>query len=195
MALPAALTTDGYEIQFGTNHLGHALLIQHLLPTLRKSPDPRIVSLTSQGYALHPSDGISFSSLKTTQDGWIAPKWIRYGQSKLANILYAKEISRRFPDVLAVPVHPGVITGNGLVGNLGVINQLFVKLTTLGKTVSVEQGARNTLWAATAPKGEVKGGQYYEPVGVETALTGKGDDMELAGRLYEWTEKELEGFM
>lgn len=195
MALPPAVTTDGYEIQFGTNHVGHALLIQQLLPLLRKSSDARMVSLTSQGHAFHPSDGIKFSTLKTSQDGWLAAKWTRYGQSKLANILYAKELSKRYPEVLAVAVHPGVITSGGLVGNLGYINKAFVKMMTIGATLTAEQGAFNTMWAATAPRSEVKAGEYYEPVGEAKAPSGKGNDMELAAKLWEWTEKELEPWM
>jgi len=83
MASPPALSKDGYEIQFATNHLGHAMLIQELLPlmlTTAKSPssDVRIVCLTSDGWKGHPANGVSFSTIKTTQDGAFGG-WIRYG--------------------------------------------------------------------------------------------------------------------
>lgn len=72
MATPPGLTKDGYEIQFGTNHVGHALLIKLLLPTMietAKLPgaDVRVISLSSEGAAGHPSGGIIFKDLKTTQ--------------------------------------------------------------------------------------------------------------------------------
>ena len=72
MAKPKSLTTDGYELQFGTNHLGHALLVKKLLPLLEETSiaggDARIVILTSEGMFLHPKGGIIFDDLKTTQD-------------------------------------------------------------------------------------------------------------------------------
>jgi NAD(P)-dependent dehydrogenase (short-subunit alcohol dehydrogenase family) len=91
MALPPGLTADGYEIQSGTNILSHALLIKLLLPlmlTTAKQPsaDVRIVLLTSEGYAFHPSGGIVFRDLKTSQSGiGLLGPWQRYGQSKLAS--------------------------------------------------------------------------------------------------------------
>lgn len=83
MAKPPGLSKDGYEIQFATNHLGHAMLIKQLLPVLTetaKSPnsDVRIVSNTSEGWALHPKNGVTFSELKTTQDSLFG-SWTRYG--------------------------------------------------------------------------------------------------------------------
>ncbi|PYH44772.1 oxidoreductase, short-chain dehydrogenase/reductase family [Aspergillus saccharolyticus JOP 1030-1] len=94
MAHPAGLTADGYEIQFGTNHLGHALLIHKLLPRLEataaKGRDVRVITLTSFGLRGHPPGGIPFSNLRTTQEYPVLAGWICYGQSKLANLLYAR---------------------------------------------------------------------------------------------------------
>jgi NAD(P)-dependent dehydrogenase (short-subunit alcohol dehydrogenase family) len=87
MALPPALTKDGYELQFGTNHLGHALIIKQLLPTLLKIAGARIVSFSSLGFMLHPTGGILFNGLKTPQSLGFMGSWTRYGQSKLANIV------------------------------------------------------------------------------------------------------------
>ena len=83
MASPPALSKDGYEIQFATNHLGHAMLIKQLLPimiTTANGPDSdvRIVSLTSDGWKGHPADGVTFSSIRTTQDTFFG-SWARYG--------------------------------------------------------------------------------------------------------------------
>lgn len=102
MAGAAGLSADGYEIQFATNHLGHAMIVRELLPILLRTAegsgsgsgagssstssgggapaDVRIINLTSVGYQAHPSDGISFETLGTTQAGPpVLGQWIRYG--------------------------------------------------------------------------------------------------------------------
>lgn len=90
MAVPPATTADGYEIQFGTNHLGHALLIKHLLPALLSTAsdqgDARIVSLTSTGFHMSPSQGIVFKSLQSTQDLGVGGRWKKYGQVRILAI-------------------------------------------------------------------------------------------------------------
>jgi len=114
MASSPALSTDGYEIQFATNFLGHALLIKHFLPLLLSTAsahgDARIVSLTSTGFTVAPRNhGIVFSDLRTTQNYEFGAKWTRYGQSKLAILLYTAKLARRYPVLSTAIVHPGVI--------------------------------------------------------------------------------------
>ncbi|KAB8277093.1 hypothetical protein BDV30DRAFT_223692 [Aspergillus minisclerotigenes] len=200
MALPPGLTKDGYEVQFGTNHLGHALLIQKLLPLLQRTAerdaDVRVIILTSKGYQLHPYGGIIFDDLKTTQDYGFLGSWRRYGQSKLANILYTRELARRYPAITVVSVHPGVIT-TSLVENLGWAHRWFIYATTYNQMVTLEKGAYNQLWAATTSKDGLETGQYYIPVGVASndKLTKTGRDDVLAGQLWEWTDKALEDYL
>lgn len=84
MAHPPGLSKDGYEIQFATNHLGHAMVIRELLPVLLRTAempgsDVRIVCLTSTGWRGHPGAGIEFDHLKTTQESWLLGSWVRYG--------------------------------------------------------------------------------------------------------------------
>lgn len=198
MAQPPGLTADGYEIQFGTNHVGHALLIKLLLPTILRTAelpnaDVRIVSNTSLGFKGHPSAGIAFKNVRTTQEYPVIGHWIRYGQSKLANILYASELARRYPSITSTSVHPGVIN-TGLVGDLGFLDKALVYVTNVGKMVTPQQGACNQLWAATADKGKVTNGEFYEPVGVPGTHDKMSNDEKLAGELWEWTQKELEGY-
>lgn len=111
MAIAAGTTQDGYENQFGTNHVAHALLVKKLLPALQQTAketgDARIVFLTSLGFAIMPSGGIVFKDLKSPQSLLISGPWLRYGQSKLANIVYASELAKRYPDVTTVAIHPG----------------------------------------------------------------------------------------
>lgn len=78
MCLPPGLTSDGYEIQFGTNFLGHALLIKELLPLLQRAHETRVVMLSSLGFQL--GSGIDFQTIRTGQSGWVAAKWLRYGR-------------------------------------------------------------------------------------------------------------------
>lgn len=111
MNVPPALTPEGYEVHFAVNHIAHALLIKLLLPTLLRTAetpnsDVRIVSLTSQAFSMHPGGGIVFKDLRTTQGSGLM-KSLRYGQSKLANILYAAELARRYGSTItAVCISP-----------------------------------------------------------------------------------------
>ena len=166
MALPPDLTKDGYEVQFGTNHLGHALLIQKLLPLLQHTAetgvDVRVIILTSIGYQLHPSGGIVFDDLKTTQDYGVFGSWRRYGQSKLANILSARKLARRYPDITTVSVHPGVITTR-LVENLGWAHRWFIYATTFNQMMTLEEGVYSQLWAAMTSKDRLETGQFCMP--------------------------------
>lgn len=200
MAVPEAVTEEGYEVQFGTNHVGHALLTKLLLPTLLKTAalpqsDVRVISLSSIGHTA--ASGIAFSGLKIPSGG-LATNLTRYGQSKLANILFVRELHKRFGEkgITAVAVHPGVVktelyrtmyTGVMSVGNL---SKMFY--------TSVPDGTKGQLWAATAKRGngatEVKGGAYYTPVGVPEQCSGVAKNLELATKLWEWTEKEIEGY-
>ncbi|GJD05048.1 short-chain dehydrogenase/reductase [Colletotrichum higginsianum] len=114
-AAPCGLTDDGYEIQFGTNYLGGVLLTKLLLPTLlatAKEPgaDIRVVFLGSEAASMAPSEGILFNSLKTELEK--EGTWVRYGQSKLAVILHARELASRNPELKVSAVHPGFVDTN-----------------------------------------------------------------------------------
>lgn len=197
MAIPAGLTKDGYENQFGINHVAHALLIKLLLPVLLRTAEaggtaPRIISLTSTGFRHTPLGGIVFAKVKTPQDDLgMAGTWGRYGQSKLANILYAAELARRYPSITTVSVHPGVVKTT-LVSKLGAVNKGLVYLLNWRSMKSPAEGAYNQLWAATAEN--VSSGVYYEPIGVRGKPSKDSDNAKLAGELYEWTDKELAGY-
>ncbi|KAG0645855.1 putative oxidoreductase [Hyphodiscus hymeniophilus] len=204
MATPPGTTEQGYEIQFGTNHIGHALLTKLLMPTLSATAelpdsDVRVISLSSAGHALAPvSKGIDFAQLKTDMSSSFT--MTRYGQSKLANILYIRELAKQYPKITAVSVHPGIVNTN--------LYQSMTAWSVLGNAVgvaksrfytSVQDGAKNQLWACVArrgteAKGEVKSGGYYTPVGVEDQGSRFAKNQELAKKLWVWTEAELEGY-
>ncbi|KAH8602359.1 hypothetical protein B0O99DRAFT_648139 [Bisporella sp. PMI_857] len=201
MGIPAEVTGQGYEVHFGTNHMGHALLTKLLLPTLLRTAeegndqgqknDVRVISLTSAGHA--GVFGVSFDKLKTPMDSYMTSTLVRYAQSKLANLLYAKELARRYPSLTSAAVHPGIVRTD--LWDTTVTWPGLGHIVKLAKSVfytSVEGGAKNQLWAGTAAG--VKSGEYYTPIGVTGQGTRVSNDAELATRLWDWTEKELEGY-
>lgn len=203
MAPPAAQTKDGYEIQFATNHLGHALLTKLLLPTILSTAQQtesyvRIVNLSSVAYTNAPPQGIQFDKLKTPNASYgpfYAPnKWACYGQSKLANLLYPIELAARYPSITSVAVHPGFIKTALHNNNTWVDKQIINFLA--DKWLDEEQGAYNQTWAATTKKEDLVSGAYYEPVGKKVVPESKaGRDRKLARELWEWTERELESWV
>ncbi|KAL1310550.1 hypothetical protein AAFC00_000830 [Neodothiora populina] len=202
MAVPASLSVDGYEVQFATNHLGHALLIKHLLPLLEhtaKQPhsDVRILLTSSQASnpPMPPPEGIQFDRLHTPQP-MIGGTWRRYGQSKLANVVYARALASRYPRITVASVHPGIAM-TGIVRDVGWFNYCFVLATTMGRRRPANELAWNGVWAATGPREEVQSGAYYEPVGqrVEFAKGDKRGHEALEEVLWEWTQEELRKWM
>lgn len=198
MASPYSTTKEGYEIQFGTNHMGHALLTKLLLPTLLDTAsthgDARVVTLTSAGHAISVPGGLIFDQPKLEQQG----TWKRYGQSKLANLLFARELAERHPQLTSVSIHPGVIFTDlfqslraniFLKAGLWMYGLFFFLLP--GHFKSTEGGALNQTWAATVRKEELVNGAYYKPVGVQSQGSGNAKDRGLQKKLWEWTEAEL----
>ena len=92
-------------------------------------------------------------------------RWLRYGQSKLANAVYALELSKRYPDITCVSLHPGVISTD-LSAGLDIFRRLRLQVMIIGKELSLDEGAYNSEWAATTEKKNLESGSYCEPVGV-----------------------------
>ncbi|KAI1426625.1 dehydrogenase with different specificitie [Xylaria sp. FL1777] len=200
MAKPPALTKDGYELQFGTNHLGNALFVRKLLPLLESTAaqglDARVIVITSLGWQGAPTGGILFDDLKTPQDMFFG-SWFRYGQSKLANLIYAKELAKRYPEITSVSVTPGVVQTD-LVTSLPWAHRAFVAVTTVGMKRKAEEGAWSQLWCVAAPKTELQrhNGGFFEPVGIVSDKTSSyTEDPELANKLWDFTEEVLAPFL
>ena len=200
MAVPYSTTKEGYEIQFGTNHMGHALLTKLLLPTMletAKQPDAdvRIVTLSSAGHALAVSKGIEFDQVALEQEN----TWRRYGSAKLANILFAREIAERYPrQITSVSLHPGVILTDLFASlrtnvflKIGIWIYGIIGMFLPGHFRSPEGGALNSTWCATARKEDVQSGGYYKPVGVLSNASKWGQDDGLRKKLWEYTEEEF----
>jgi retinol dehydrogenase-12 len=193
MGGPPSTTPRGHEMQFGTNHVGHALLFKLLLPLLLATPGARIISTSSRGHKVRiPAGGIVFETLKSPQPELSGV--LRYTQSKLANVIYARQIAKHHPSLTSIAIHPeDVLTqlfNKGAVGGGPEIEYLAREIAPkVG--VSLEEGVKNGLWAATA--GEVESGRYYEPVGKLGGGSELSRDGALGEKLWEWTEGELEG--
>lgn len=195
MALPPGTTKEGYEIQLGTNYVGHALLTKLLMPTLlhtAKEPaaDVRIINMSSESNVFASRPDVLFD--KSKLDAQTA--MTRYGYSKLASILFTQELAKRYPTITSVAVHPGlIVTGlwDSLRNTTFIVRWLMVTTGLLMGT-SVETGARNQLWAATCRKGKLVSGGFYKPVGYLCMGGSLAHDAILATDLWEWTEKELE---
>jgi retinol dehydrogenase 12 len=196
MGHPPALTKDGYEIHFGTNHLGHALLLKLVTPLLTKTAksgaDVRVVSLASWGYKYCKEPGIPFDQLRSAAVEGLGPVQ-RYTQSKTANLIYAKEVAIRHPEFTTVSVDPGNVMTE-LFGREHGDDYMRHLATVVAPqaALSVEDGVKNQLWAATSPKAAT--GHYYEPIGVADTECGYALDKELSKKLWEWTEQELKSY-
>jgi NAD(P)-dependent dehydrogenase (short-subunit alcohol dehydrogenase family) len=185
---PKQTTEDGFELQFGTNHLGHFALTALLLENLLATPSSRVVTVSSQGHRILAA--IHFDDLQWERSYNRAGA---YGQSKLANLLFTYELQRRLGETgtIAVAAHPG-LSDTELMRHLHLPSALnpLVGLA----TQSPAMGALPTLRAATDPG--VRGGQYYGPSGLgETrghpklvGSSAQSRDTDLARRL--WTVSE-----
>jgi NAD(P)-dependent dehydrogenase (short-subunit alcohol dehydrogenase family) len=162
MALPSRQTTaDGFEMQFGTNHLGHFALTARLMPLLRRASGPRVVSLSSLA---HRTGVIDFDDL---QGARVYSPWKAYGQSKLACLMFALELQRRSDaagwNLISNAAHPGFSRTNLFASGPGGLVSLATDLAAPLFGHSAADGARSILFAATSP--EARPGGYYGPGG------------------------------
>ncbi|MET8202541.1 SDR family NAD(P)-dependent oxidoreductase [Micromonospora taraxaci] len=161
MYTPKQTTRDGFEMQFGTNHLGHFALTGLLLDLLLPVPDSRVVTVSSTGHRIRAA--IHFDDLQWERSyGRVSA----YGQSKLANLMFTYELQRRLAahgTTVAVVAHPG-ISNTELVRNAPAAVRRPVTWLAPVITQSATAGALPTLRAATDPS--VLGGQYYGPDGL-----------------------------
>ena len=191
------ITRQGFELQFGTNHLGHFALTLHLLPLLLKRPGARVVTVSA---LRHRGGKIDFEDLNSERR--YSP-WQAYSQSKLANLLFAQELHRRMQarrlQLLSVAAHPGLastqlfLNGPGL-GASSVMRRILKVISgIIGQ--SAERGAWPQLYAATSP--DAVSGGYYGPSGpVElrgvpgnAKLSAQAQDVDTARRLWTVSEK------
>lgn len=187
MALPKLEKKYGYELQFLTNHIGHFLLVTRLLDLL--ADEGRVVMLSSGAHSGAPRAGVELDNL--SGDRGYRP-WRAYGQSKMANILFAKELARRFEGTkrTANAVHPGVIHTN-LSRHMNPAANLFFAIGRPLFLKSVEQGAATEVYVAVHPGAAGISGAYFADCNVATPRE-DSKDPDLARKLWEASERIVE---
>ncbi|MBV9450812.1 MAG: SDR family NAD(P)-dependent oxidoreductase [Streptosporangiaceae bacterium] len=207
MATPYRQTANGFELQFGTNHVGHFALTKGLLPALTAAGGARVVSVSSSAHRRSDIDFDDPNFERREYDPWVA-----YGQSKTANGLFAVELTRRFAGqgIFANAATPGAAM-TGLQRHLSTSDKIARGwLNPDGSTAEIpgwktpEQGAATFVWAAVAPELEGVGGLYLNDCAIAEPWTGHGNpsgfgyyrpyllDPERAGRLWTLTEQLIE---
>lgn len=193
MASPYRRTADGFELQFGTNHLGHFALTGLLLPLLHGPQDARVVTVSSLN---HRGGQMRFDDLQGEHD---YSRWGAYAQSKLANLLFAFELERRLKAagwrVISVAAHPGYSATNLQLTGPAPHERLMMRVSNRLFAQSAEMGALPILYAATAP--DLRGGSYVGPDGAGEIrgypalvyATTRAEDVEDARRLWDISER------
>lgn len=183
MAIPREETEDGFEKQFGINHLGHFALTAHLLPVLKESNKPRVVNQSS---GMHERGDLNFDDLMHEES--YSPMQV-YGDSKLANILFTYELDRKIKDkglkIKSIACHPGYAATNlqtrGPEKEGSTARKYMMKAMNKLLAQSAEQGALPMIYAATSEK--AKSGDYIGPKGFKK-MRGLPEKQESSDRSY-----------
>ncbi len=178
-------TQDGFEKQIGVNHLGHFLLTKQLIDLLEKAAEPRIVNVSSKA---HYNSKIRFDSFKGEVGAAKYKGMAAYGQSKLANVLFTKELARRYPNICSHSLHPGVV-GTEIAGK----NDNKTAWRLIWKMISPfmlspNNGAKTSIYLATSPEVLKTNGKYFDKQ-KEVEPTPLANDVNLAKELWEVSEK------
>ena len=209
MAAPLSRDARGNESQFSANHLGHFHLALRLWPALRQANGARVIALTSRG---HRRSSVDFDDPNFERRPY--DKWIAYGQSKTANALFALGLDRRgrAHNIRAFSVHPGNIAVTDLMRHLTDEELKAIHIARLPDSTlepdpvmyrrmkTVDQGAATTVWAATSPQLDGRGGVYCEDCDIAEMIPGDYSqnptgvapwacDPELAERLWTLSER------
>ncbi|KAH7052608.1 hypothetical protein BKA57DRAFT_490859 [Linnemannia elongata] len=192
MATPFELSADGIETQFAVNHLGHFVFTLGLLDRIKESQPSRIVVLSSMVHEMTPRGGIAFDTLN---DPTALSSMTRYGQSKLANLLFGRALAQRLASekVYVNIAHPGYVDSN-LANRTGETYGSFTgKMSSLAPKVfgmKPKQGALTQLYLATSPEIEERDvrGRYFIPIAKEVQPTSYGRNVELQEKLWTFSE-------
>ncbi len=162
MAPPRQVTADGFELQFGTNHLGHFALTGGLIGAMKGREDARVVTLSSNA---HKMGRIDFEDLQSERR---YSRWRAYGQSKLADLMCALELDRRLraagSTVKSLAAHPGYAATNLQSAAAPTLDRVVMVLTNALAAQSADRGVLPSLYAATEPG--LEGGIYVGPDGI-----------------------------
>ena len=186
MALPKRTVKHGYELQFLTNHIGHFILVTGLLEQLCE--DARVVILSSSAHKSTYKEGLRLDDL-AAERGYTP--WGAYGQSKLANVLFTREHARRYPEIEAYCLHPGMVRTrignkrtNWLVSTVWSLLRPFIR--------SLDQGAQTSIYLASAENIPAENGQYFDQNQQARRPSELALDDALAQELWERTEQLID---
>ncbi|CAK4687826.1 hypothetical protein LEN26_009669 [Aphanomyces euteiches] len=184
--VPFALTKDGIESQFGTNHIGHMALTLRLLPILETSAPSRIVNVSSMSHKWAKADGFDWDKINNPNN---YSAWTAYGQSKLGNVLFTRELSRRLlargiQNVHVNALHPGGVF-TGPLEEYNFIVRFLAKLV----LYSADDGAKTQLYVTTHEDIVTNNwhGRYFLPIAKLSETNALGQDMDLASRLWDFS--------
>ncbi|KAI9462832.1 NAD-P-binding protein [Lactarius psammicola] len=192
------VTTQGFDMQFGTNVLGHFYLTKLLLPVLTATAKKtsagtvRVVNLSSLGHQYGPPEGIRWATLGPGDDSFKARKKLNatklYGQSKLGNILFSNEFARRYggEGIVSTSLHPGTVDTD-IARYTSWLAQCFGRML----TYDISYGAITSLYAGTAPAASELNGKYLTSWARVVVPNKKALDAELAKKLWEWCEEQV----
>ena len=187
------LTRDGYELQFGVNHLGHFLLTLNLLPAMRcASLCSRVINVAS---AMHAKGGVDFGNLRGERGARAYDGNAAYAQSKLANVLFTKELNRRHGTELTTNcLHPGVV-GTSLANKKGkfITKTIWSLYKPFARTPT--RGADTSVYLASSPEVQEVSGRYFNPSQCLIKPSPTACNEPLARRLWEYSEEAVRDFL
>ena len=189
MYAPFGRTSNGFEMQFGVNHLGHFALVQELLPSLQHDRGSRVIVVTSTGHKRGPVDLADPNFYHRPYD-----KFLSYRQSKTANILFARELDRRYTNIHGFSVHPGVARSR-LSRHMSADDRATLEKTVGAKALvpkTMKAAAATSVWAATDPYLVDHGGSYLADCQISEAAP-HATDSDTAAKLWDLSE-ELTGY-
>jgi retinol dehydrogenase 12 len=174
------ITADGFELQFGVNHLGHFAFTQALLPLLGESGAARVVTVASDSH--YQAKGIDFEALRSRTKSLIGMR--EYAVSKLCNVLFAAELDRRLADsdVTAYSLHPGVVASEIWRRVPWPARQILTS-----RMLTIEQGAQTSLYCATSPEVAGESGKYFDKC--QVTEPSKAVTPDLAAMLWDYSTK------
>ena len=181
-------TAQGFELQFGVNHLGHFLLTHLLAPALRKAPEPRIINVSSLAYLQGRLDTQRLREWPGTYNGLQA-----YAQSKLCNVLFTVEWAKRFPEIPANALHPGVIGTRFGAKNSRIIERALWLLSR-PFMAKPEAGARTSIFLASAPELQNISGAFFDEKQRKRSIASKALQHDGAAILWEKSEAWAKDF-
>lgn len=178
-------TADGYELQWGVNHLGHFLWTLLLLPLLRKANDPRVINVASKAYLAGKMTYDDLAQPTRSYNGLRS-----YSRSKLANVLFTAELARRHPDIETYALHPGVVaTGIGTTSDARWYERMLWRIMSILAFRKPNKGAQTSVYLAATPDIPAPSGSFFDEHQKPRSLNQVAGDPEAARKLWDYSLK------